>query len=392
MVNRLFKPSQTQSFFLFGARGVGKSTLLKRHFDDHDRVVFIDLLEPKTEDLFRVHPDELTQIVRNQKPEWIVIDEVQKLPRLLDLVHFHIENDQQKFVLSGSSAHKLKRGSANLLAGRATMNHLHPLTANELGQAFDLHHALSWGLLPKIYGLNTDGEKFDFLESYCLTYLKEEIVSEQIVRNLDPFRNFLPIAAQMSGKIINYSKIAREVGVDTTTVQNYFSILEDTLIGFTLPAFHRSVRKRQRLAPKFYLFDLGVTRALAGILDVPVRKATGSFGNYFEHFLIQEIRKLADYKKIRWNFSYLMTKDNVEIDLILERPSRPLILIEIKSADNIQREDIASFIKVTSAFTDARSYCFSSDPRKKIFDHVECLHWQEGLAALGLTDSAPPTN
>lgn len=369
---------------MFGARGVGKSTLLRRHFLGNRNVVFIDLLNPKTEDLFRVHPEELSQIVKTQQPAWIVIDEVQKLPRLLDLVQLHIENDQQKFVLSGSSARKLKRGSANLLAGRATMNYLHPLAAREIGKSFDLIQALSWGLLPKVHGLERVEDKIDFLESYCLTYLKEEIVSEQIVRSLDPFRNFLPIAAQMSGKPINFSKIARDVGVDTSTVQNYFSILEDTLIGFSLPALHSSVRKRQRLAPKFYLFDIGIMRALAGMLDEPVKKSSSLYGTYFEHFIIQEIRKLSDYKKIRWNFSYLMTKDGVEIDLVLEKSNKPLILIEIKSAENIQSDDLTSFIKITRDFKSARAFCLSCDPREKQFEHVHCLHWLDGLKELGL--------
>lgn len=386
MVNRSLKLSKTQSFFLFGARGVGKSTLLQQHFSGQKGVVFIDLLSPKTEDLFRVNPNELSQIVKVERPEWIVIDEVQKLPRLLDLVHLHIEKDGQKFALSGSSARKLKRGSANLLAGRATMNHLYPLTSTELGDEFDLQQALTWGLMPKIQDLPEVNDRFDFLESYCLTYLKEEILSEQLVRSLDPFRNFLPIAAQMSGKPLNFSKIGREVGVDTTTVQNYFSILEDTLLGFSLPAFHHSVRKRQRQAPKFYLFDIGILRALSRSLDEPVKKSTIPYGTFFEHFLIHEIRRLADYKKIRWDYSYLVTKDDVEIDLILEKPNRPLILIEIKSSENLQKGSITNFIKISKDFENAEAYCFSCDPQEKAFEHVKCLHWKDGLEALGLAD------
>jgi predicted AAA+ superfamily ATPase len=319
-----------------------------------------------------------------KKPDWIVIDEVQKLPKLLDLVHLHIEKHKQKFALSGSSARKLKRGGANLLAGRATMNHLHPFSSTELKNDFDLNTSLAWGLLPQIQSYQNDQDKFDFLESYCLTYIKEEIVSEQIVRSLDPFRDFLPIAAQMSGKPLNFSKIARDIEVDTTTVQNYFSILEDTLLGFSISSHHNSIRKRQRKAPKFYFFDTGVLRALWGVLDQPINESTSLYGLYFEHFLILEIKKLSDYKKIRWNFSYLLTKDDVEIDLILEKPNTPTLLIEIKSTKNIQEEDLSSSIKLSKDFKNSKAYCFSRDSQEKKFQHVHCLHWEKGLKELGL--------
>jgi uncharacterized protein len=252
MVNRLIKLSKSHSFFVFGARGVGKSTLIRSLYGSDLNVVTFNLLDLKVEDDLRTNPQSLVEIARAQKPEWVVIDEIQKLPKLLDLVHLMIEEDKQKFILTGSSARKLKRGAGNLLAGRAFVYHLHPFTSVELGHEFDLLDALNWGLLPKTQALKTDEEKQDFLEAYCRTYLKEEIQQEQIVRNLDPFRQFLEIAAQMNGKIINFSKIAREVGVDTTTVQNYFSILEDTLLGFFLPSYHKSVRKRQISAPKYW--------------------------------------------------------------------------------------------------------------------------------------------
>jgi predicted AAA+ superfamily ATPase len=221
--------------------------------------LYIDLLDLATEDLFRTHPEELRQQILAKKDcDWVVIDEVQKLPRLLDTVHQLIEEKRAKFILSGSSARKLKRGSANLLAWRAFVYHLHPLTSVEYGATFSLQEVLEWGALPKLLEFQNASDKIEFLRAYALTYLKEEIQVEQLVRNLDPFRQFLEIAAQSNGQIVNYSKIARDVGVDTTTVQNYFSILEDTLIGFHLPAYHRSIRKRQRESPKFYLFDPGV--------------------------------------------------------------------------------------------------------------------------------------
>lgn len=296
MVNRLVKLPENQSFFLFGPRGSGKTSLLKARFEGKN-VLFLDLLNPRIEDQFRMNPESLIAQISAQKPDWVVIDEVQKLPRILDLVHLLIEEKKQKFALTGSSARKLKRGSANLLAGRAFMNHLFPFSALELGKQFSLEQALSFGLLPKVQYLENAQDKIDFLESYALTYLKEEIQAEQVIRRIDPFRQFLQVAAQMNGKIINYRKIARDVGVDSTTVQNYFSILEDTLIGFYLPSYSKSIRKRQREAPKFYLFDPGIVRALSKNLDVKLKPGNYAYGDAFEHFVILEIFKLISYFK-----------------------------------------------------------------------------------------------
>ncbi len=384
MVNRTIRLSKSHSFFVFGPRGSGKSTLIKSLYSSHENVLYIDLLRPKTEDGFRRDPDQLVQLVEAQKPSWVIIDEIQKLPKLLDLVHFLIEENSQKFILAGSSARKLKRGAANLLAGRAFVYHLHPFTAAELGGEFDLMTALQWGLLPKIYSLSSSEDRKDFLESYCMTYLKEEIQQEQIVRNLDPFRDFLEVSAQMNGKVVNYSKIAKDIGVDTTTVQNYFSILEDTLVGFLLPAYHKSIRKRQRHAPKFYYFDPGISRALNRTLDIAITERSFSFGNAFEHFLILEIKKLSDYHKKSWNFSYLLTKDDVEIDLIIEESRGKTICIEIKSTNSVKQDDIKNFINLTADFKNSQSLCLSNDPKAKKMGHVLCLHWKDGLKKLGL--------
>lgn len=397
MVNRLLKPSKSNSYFIFGARGTGKSTFIKDQLlkNNSKPSIVINLLNPSEEDLYRTDPEELyRQGSGNKKYDWIVIDEVQKVPKLLDVVHRLIEDHKQKFILSGSSARKLKRGGANLLAGRAFVYHLHPFTSVELGESFDLNLALHWGLLPKLWSLpeiepniepNTENDaetKKEFLKSYVLTYLKEEIQVEQIIRNLDPFRHFLEVAAQMNGKIVNFSKIARDVGTQTVTVQNYYSILEDTLIGFFLPSFHKSVRKRQLQAPRFYFFDPGVVRALSRSLDIPVVAKTNTYGDLFEHFLILEIKKLADYYRKDWLFSYLRTKDDVEIDLIIDRPQEPLCCIEIKSSNSVRPQDINQFAKITSDMKEVRAYCFSNDPRPKQIFNIECLPWRDGIKLL----------
>ena len=382
MVDRLAQFSKSHSFFIFGPRGSGKSTLIKRRYQ-HKTTLYIDLLNPKVEDQYRTQPELLKQKIEAQPQlKRVIIDEVQKLPKLLDMVHHLIENHKNiQFILSGSSARKLKRGGGNLLAGRAFVFHLYTFSCMELKKSFKLTGFLQWGALPKIFNLKTIQDKKEYLKSYTLTYLKEEIQMEQIVRRLDPFRKFLEVAAQMSGKIINYTKIARDLGVDTSTVQNYYSILEDTLIGFYLPSYHDSIRKSQRTSPKFYLFDTGVCRALRKTLDTPLTPQTYEFGDAFEHFIIFEFIKLSEYYRKDWNFSYFLTKNGVEIDLIISCPNQTLC-IEIKSKDKIQADDIKALNDVGQDIPKSKLYCLSRDPEKKKIKNALCLHWQEGLKTI----------
>ena len=214
MYKRIPKLLKSNSFFLFGARGTGKSSLLRAEFQDSN-ALWIDLLDPETESQFIASPNRLSEQISQQRrtPEWVVIDEVQKAPKLLDIVHLEIERRKIKFALTGSSARKLKRGGANLLAGRAFLNHLYPLTHRELDSEFDLESTLAWGTLPKIYQLNTNEEKSEFLKAYVNVYLKEEVLQEQLVRNTEAFRRFLPIAGQMNGKIINFNSIAKDLNI-----------------------------------------------------------------------------------------------------------------------------------------------------------------------------------
>ena len=268
MYKRQLNILESNSFFLFGARGTGKTTLIESIFGGKNTFK-IDLLDSNQEEQYQLQPESLIQNIDalSQKPEWVVIDEIQKAPKLLDLVHQLIERKDNKdrsvkFALTGSSARKLKRGAANLLAGRAFTYNLHPLTYQELGSDFNLLDALAWGTLPFVVNSKDESEKKAFLDSYTSTYLKEEVIVEQLVRNVVPFRKFLPIAAQCNGTLLNYSKIARDLGVDWTTVKNYFEILEDTLLGFQLPAYSKSLRKQQLNSQKFYLFDIGIKSCL----------------------------------------------------------------------------------------------------------------------------------
>ena len=379
MINRLINLLLSNSFFIFGPRGTGKSTWLREKFQNIPHL-YIDLLIPDEEERFTKNPSTLLNQIESLEAEWIVIDEIQKCPKLLDVVHLGIERHKKKFALTGSSARKLKRGSANLLAGRAFVFHFFPFTHLELKTLFNTEDVLHWGTLPKIFNLDDSADKMRYLRSYSQTYLKEEIVAEQVVRKLDPFRHFLEIAAQQNAEILNYSNIARDVGVDTVTVQSYFQILEDTLMGFLLQPYHQSLRKRQRTNPKFYFFDTGVKRALAGQLTVELQPGSYGYGKAFEHFLITECVRLNDIFEKDYRFSYLRTKDDAEIDLIIERPDKMTLLIEIKSSKSADERDtktLATFQKDWKG--PVQSYCFSQDPTPKVINGVRCLPWQKGI-------------
>ncbi len=389
MYKRILSILESNSFFLFGARGTGKTTLIREIFSEQD-VFWIDLLAPEDEELYQLHPASLIENIEAlpKKPEWIVIDEIQRAPKLLDIVHYLIEQPENrdkavKFALTGSSARKLKRGAANLLAGRAFTFNLYPLTHQELGDKFDLISALAWGTLPSAVNASSDQERSAFLKSYTTTYLKEEVVGEQLIRKVIPFRKFLPIAAQSSGTIINYNNIARDIGVDWSTVRNYFEILEDTLLGFQLPAYHRSFRKQQLSSPKFYLFDSGVKRALDKTLSL--WPSTGQMiGPLFEHFIICEFFRLNDYKGKDYTFSYLATQGGLEIDLIVERPGEKTAFIEIKSSNKITDKHIKHLKAISTDYKDSEAYCFCQEKRARKRGNILIVPWQEGFKRLGL--------
>lgn len=346
----------------------------------------MDLLDPKIEERLVDHPDQLSHMIsaRSNLPEWVVIDEVQKSPKLLDVVHMEIESRKIKFALTGSSARKLKRGGANLLAGRAFLNYLFPLTHQELGTDFNLSNVLSYGTLPLVATTEDTLTKTEYLESYVQGYLKEEILQEQIIRNVTPFRKFLGIAAQSSGTLLNYKNIADDLGVDWATVRNYFEILEDTLLGFLLPPFATSLRKQQLQSSKFYLFDIGVKRVLDRTIQVP--PVTGQqIGPLFEQLVICEIYRLNQYFRKRYALSHMATKGGLEIDLVVERPGLPTALVEIKSTSQVKDHHLRHLKSIMQDYPKHEAYCLSQDPIPRKVDSINILPWQEGIRRLGFS-------
>lgn len=386
MYKRLCNPSKLKSFFLLGARGTGKSTLLETYFAPSEAHWF-DFNDLETEARFVKSPElferELTALQMQQpNVKWVVVDEIQRCPELLNSIQRMIGKKHFHFALTSSSARKLKRGGANLLAGRALQNYLFPLTHLELGENFDLSFCLNWGSLPEAT-LLPERERASYLRTYVHLYLKEEIQAEQLVRNIPTFRAFVEVAALSAGKPLNYSNIARDIGSDPVSVKNYFSVLEDTLIGFYLPPYQKSVRKRQGKQPKFFFFDLGVQNAAQNLLNVAVAPQTSRFGELFESFVITEIHRLNWYFEKDWTLSYLITHAGVEVDLIIERPGQKKAIVEIKSTDKVGVDHLKALQNFETDFGEADFFLLSNDLRSQKIGRISCLHWKDGLKALG---------
>lgn len=323
MFHRLLPPSK-HSFFLFGPRGTGKSTWIKKSFPD---ARFYDLLSSRETLRFSRDPsmlyDELSHLDKNS---WVIIDEVQKVPALLDEVHRLIENKGLRFVLSGSSARKLRRGGANLLAGRARTVRMFPLVSKELGKTFDPEKILQFGALPS--AITKDDPK-EFLNSYVESYLEQEIKAEAIVKDIGNFARFLEIAARQNGQSTNVSNIARDAMVARQTVQGYFEILVDTLVGHWLPAWKLKNSTKNVLHSKFYFFDTGIVRALANRLSFPLMPEECGF--LLETLILAEVRACLSYNKLDYPLYFWRNYDQTEVDLLCETP-KGFLALEIKAA------------------------------------------------------------
>jgi predicted AAA+ superfamily ATPase len=315
------------SFFLFGPRGTGKTTWLKQVLPD---ALWFDLLRTQTLLSLIRQPDSFRQQVEARpRGTWVVVDEVQRLPALLNEVHSLIADHGRAyhFALSGSSARKLKRLDINLLAGRAINRQFFPLTAAELNYQFDLDQVLRTGLLPQIQA--EPAHAVEALEAYVSNYIREEIQQEALIRNLDSFARFLEIAALMNGQIVNVAGLSRDAAVARPTVQGYFATLVDTLIGFWLPAWRHRAKVKEVASPKFYLFDPGAARALVGRLREPLDGTERGF--LLETWVLHELRAAVAFQNLGGQFHYWRTPSGTEVDFIWTRAQRA-VGIEVKTA------------------------------------------------------------
>ncbi len=337
MVPRLLKPPG-HSFFLFGARGTGKSTWLRQMFPD---AVILDLLDTSLQLELTVNPHAIGNLVGDKPPStWVVLDEVQKIPALLDEVHRLMERRRWRFALCGSSARKLKRGGADLLAGRAVTLSMEPFCSAELRSTFDPEYALEWGMLPIVQAERSNAA--DILSAYVDTYLKEEIRVEGVVRRFPPFARFLSIAGQVNGQTLNAQNIARDAGIPRTSVDGYFSVLTDTLLAHFLPAYRPGLKVRETAHPKFFWVDAGIARAAAGFLRDPLDRTWK--GASLETLIYHELRVYNTASGKHRDLAYYRTAAGVEIDFVIEtrkrRAGRPaqVICLEAKLSPRWDRK------------------------------------------------------
>jgi predicted AAA+ superfamily ATPase len=375
MFTRILQPPK-QSFFLMGPRGSGKSTWLHITFRDAH---LIDLLAEDSYQRLLRNPTLFADELRAIEPKkWVIVDEVQRLPGLLNEVHRFIEEKRQRFVLCGSSARKLKKAEVNLLAGRALFKSMHPLVPEELGPRFDLEEALRFGLLPIVWGAPSKDET---LAAYALLYLKEEIQAEALVRNLPGFARFLPLAALFHGQIVNVTNIAREAGVARTTVAGYLDILEETLLCFRLPAYEAKLRVRERKLPKWYWCDPGIVRAMkhsAGPVSPEER------GALFEGMIAQVLRAYQGYRSICDGLYYWApsSKSETEVDFLLTR-GEERIAIEAKSG-NAFAEGWCKGLRAVAdlAGLSRRIIVYPRGPTLRTADGIDVLPFQDFAAKL----------
>lgn len=365
MVARLYQLNDELdgSVFLFGARQTGKSTFLEAQFPD---AVYIDLLDAKLRRRFRAKPELLYEMLQDkQEGSIVVIDEIPFVPELLNEVHRIIQKKGLRFVLCGSSARKLKRKGHDTLGGRALPCYFYPFVSAEIAD-LDLDKALLYGMLPPHY-LAKKPERL--LDAYIDVYLREEIKEESLVRNLDAFERFMEVAAICDGDIVNYENIANDCQVSAKTVKEYFGILSDTLIGYTIPAYTKVVKRKVVQAPKFYYFDVGVYNHLLN--RTSLAQGTSEYGHCFEHFVIQELMAYIGYTHNRKKLSYWHTYNGKEVDAVIGDAE---IGIEIKSTEEIQSKHMSNFKEYSEEFPNSRCLVVSRDPITRRVGNVEVIY------------------
>lgn len=358
-----------KSFFLFGPRGTGKSTWLRKQFPDAYTVNLLPAKEAlryqKDPSLFRA------EVLALEKDLWIVVDEIQKVPALLDEIHHLIEEHGfRKFILTGSSARRLKHGSANLLAGRALLKSMHSLTAHETEYSVSLEQAMNYGMLPMSVTAEDDLEREAYLTAYVETYLNEEIKYEGLVRNIGSFANFLEVATLTAGQIINMSGLARDAGISRDTVRGYFSVFEDTLLGHWLPAYKPRAKIKEVSKPKFYWFDPGVLNAAAGAFLQPMPRDWQ--GVLLEHLIHHELKAFLDYNHLRGSLGYWRTASGSEVDFIYWYGDKS-IAIEVKYSRDFRRSFLKGLKSLHEDFKPLRSFVVYGGEKALKVDGIDIL-------------------
>lgn len=358
---------EKKSFFLLGPRQTGKTSLIRHTLKD---AKVYDLLDTSLFLAMSQNPGLLAEEL-TAKDRFVVIDEIQRLPILLNEVHRLIEERGIRFLLTGSSARKLRSRGVNLLGGRARTKYLHPLTYMELGQHFDLIRAIERGLLPSIYF--SDDPRAD-LQAYAGSYLQQEIIAEGLTRNVPAFSRFLKVAALCNGTIVNFTNVANDAQVPRTTVYEYFEILKDTLVLHELPAWRRSVKRKPLASSKYYFFDIGVVSQLQGR---EFRPGTPEFGEAFETYIMHELRSYIDYGSAE-PLSYWRSTSGFEVDFILGDHTA----IEVKAKENVSVQDLKSLRALAEEKKLKRYLCVSLSPRTRSVDGVIVLPYRKFLDSL----------
>ncbi len=373
MYSRIISPPKDKSFFLFGPRGTGKTTWVKTAFP---HAIFIDLLESESYNDLLANPQRLEKFIPKDFKNWIIIDEVQRIPEILNEIHRLIEKNHYRFVLTGSSARKLRTKGVNLLGGRALIYPFHQLTALELGKDFSLKHSLLFGQLPSVY---KEADPKAYLESYVKAYLREEVQQEGLTRNLGAFSRFLEAASFSQGSVVNTSSVARECGIERKVVENYFSILEDLLIGYKVPVFTKKAKRRMTAHQKFYFFDVGIYRTLrpSGPLDSPEEIE----GMALETLVFQELKAVNDCLKLGYDLYYWHTANRVEVDFILYG-TRGLKAFEVKRTSRISESMLRGLRIFQKDYPSAKSFFFYGGKRRFYEGNITILPIEEALLKL----------
>ena len=360
-----------EGMFLFGARQTGKSTLLKERFKGS---IYYDLLDPDVRKAFKRNPNSLKEALWDKPTGTLVIvDEIQKVPELLDVVHSLMVDKGLWFVLSGSSARKLKRSGANTLGGRAIPETLYPLVWPEVTD-FQIDRAVQNGMIPRHYMVENATKR---LSGYVKVYLDEEIREEGEVRELDAFERFMEVAAFSDGEMLNYTNIASDCGVSAKTVKSYFQILYDTLIGYEIPAFRKEIKRKVVQAPKFYYFDVGLANYLMGRHSL--KRGTDDYGHAFEHYVMQEIIAYKGYNDKRDTISYWHTYDQKEVDAVIGDAK---VAVEIKSVEHVVTKHKKGLNAFGEEHPDCRLILVSLDPITRKSGDTELIYVLDFLKML----------